>query len=179
VTEVWQGQAVDPAGISVADVRRLARSVERAVRRRNRFGLLICAAEVLTFGGMWLAYPDATQRVGCTMTLVGLVYLSLQLVRRPAVHLSPAFGLEACLDFQRAELRRQRDFHRGWWFWSRLLLFVPGPLVFAFGTARVWPSLAVPVALVALVFAALAASAVPVNRRAVQVYQRQLDALTD
>jgi len=177
MTQLWQRQSAETAPILLDDVRRRADRVERVVRRRNWWGLIVCAAEVLAFGGMWIAYPDATQRLGCTMTLVGLLYMSVQLARRSAVRPAADLGLAAGLDFLRAELTRQRDFHRGAWFWSRFVLFVPGPLVFAVGSARVFPSLSTQIAVVAGVYIAIALWAIPLNRRVARGYQRALDAL--
>jgi hypothetical protein len=34
------------------------------------------------------------------------------------------------------------DFHRAKWFWSRFLIFLPGPLVFCAGFAQAYPEIA-------------------------------------
>src|SRR6202165_1474835 len=36
----------------------------------------------------------------------------------------------------------QRDFHWGKWFWSRLLIFLSGPLIFCVGLAQAYPKIA-------------------------------------
>jgi hypothetical protein len=49
--------------------------------------------------------------------------------RRKAMEGANALGQANCADFYRAELVRQRDFHRGVWFWSRLIALLPGLLI--------------------------------------------------
>jgi hypothetical protein len=56
--------------------------------------------------------------------------MAWQLYRRTAAVMPINASDEDLVPFYRAELARQRDFHRGSWFWSRLVLFAPGPLVF-------------------------------------------------
>ncbi len=178
MTELWQLQTVEPLALSLDDIHRLAARVEGGVAYRNRIGLLVSAVEVFVFAGMWMAFPNSLQRFGCVWTVAGLLFMSAQLLLRPAVKPGGDLGLAACLDFQRAELRRQRDFHRGWWFWSRFLAFVPGPLVFGLGALQVFSGLAIFIAAIIVIYAAIAVSAIPLNLRVARGYQRQLDALS-
>jgi hypothetical protein len=178
MTELWQLQAVEPITLSLDDIHRLAARVERGVAYRNRIGLMVSAVEVFVFAGMWMAFPDPLQRFGCVWTVAGLLFMSAQLFLRPAVKPSGNLGLAACLDFQRAELVRQRDFHRGWWFWSRFVAFVPGPFIFGLGALRVFPGQTVFIAAIAVVYVAIAVWAIPLNLRVARGYQRQLDALS-
>jgi hypothetical protein len=109
---------------------------------------------------------------------MGLLYMSAQLLKRPAAGPAADLGVAACLAFQRAELGRQRDFHRGWWFWSRFAAFVPGPLVFGVGSLRAFPSASIFIALVIGVYVAIALWAVPLNLRVARDYQRRMDQLS-
>jgi hypothetical protein len=177
MTELWQLQPLDTLTLSLTDIHRLAADVHRVVDRRNRFGRLISWVEVFVFTGLGIASPNLLQRVGCAWTVIGLLFMTAQLRRRPATTPAADLGLAACLEFQRAELMRQRDFHRGSWFWSRFVAFVPGPLVFGFGALRVFPAEKIVVALVMAIFIAIALWAVPLNLRIARVYQRQIDAL--
>lgn len=83
----------------------------------------------------------------------------------------------SCASFYRAELERQRDFHRGWWFWSRTLIFMPGPVIFFIGLAQTYPKRATFVWLELAAALILAAIAVPLNFRLARKYQRRIDAL--
>ena len=89
----------------------------------------------------------------------------------------PDVGETDCTDFYRTELERQRDFHRGRWFWSRLLILLPGPLVFCVGFAQAHPEIALVIWLEFAAILILAAIAVPLNLGLARKYQRRIDAL--
>src|SRR5260370_27167279 len=89
----------------------------------------------------------------------------------------PDMGETDCMSFYRAELERQRDFHRGRWFWSRLLIFLPGPLVFCVGFAQAYPGLALYIWLEFATLLILAPIAVLLNLGLARKYQRRIDAL--
>ncbi len=177
MTELWQLQPTDALNLTLDDVHRVAERVESTVSRRNRWGLAVCAIEIFVFVSMWTAFPDSLRRLGCAWTVIGLLFMSAQLLRRPAVRPSATLGLAACLEFQRQELQRQRDFHRGWWFWSRFVAFVPGPAIFGIGAMRAVPDEAIEIALVGVVYVAIAVWAIPLNLGLARGYQRSLDRL--
>lgn len=179
MTELWQIQPIDARTPSLDDIHRIASAVHRAVERRNRFGLLIAVAEIFAFSGMWLAFPNPIQRIGCAWTVAGLLYMSGQLLKRPASKPDASLGMSACVDFQRVELARQRDFHRGWWFWSRFVAFVPGPAIYGIGAIMAFPDRAVSIVAIGIVYVAIALWAVPLNLRLARAYQRRIDQLTD
>jgi hypothetical protein len=77
----------------------------------------------------------------------------------------------------RAELERQRDFHRGSWFWSRQLLFLPGPVLFCVGEAVAQPESARAFLAILAAFVLLWLRAVPLNLNQARQYQRRLDEL--
>jgi hypothetical protein len=61
--------------------------------------------------------------------------MAYQLHSRSGEALSPPLTGVASIVAFRTELERQRDFHRGTWFWSRLLILVPSYLLFVAGLA--------------------------------------------
>lgn len=177
MTELWQVQPVDARTPSLDDIHRLAASVEAVVARRNRFGLLISAVEIFVFTGLWLAFPNHTQRIGCAWTVAGLLYMSRQLLQSSASSPAADLGFARCVEFQRAELARQRDFHRGWWFWSRFVAFVPGPAIFGVGAMATFPDASIFIALVGGAYIVIALSAIPLNMKMANAYQRRIDQL--
>jgi hypothetical protein len=84
---------------------------------------------------------------------------------------------EASLAFYRSELQRQRDFHRGLWLWSRLLVFTPGSLIFLIGFGSAYPAVARYIHVEASIFGVLLIAAIPLNLSLARKYQRELDAL--
>lgn len=177
MTELWKIQPIDASTPSLDDIHRRAALLQAAVDQRNRFGLLIALVEVFVFTGMWLAFPHHTQRIGCAWTVVGLLYMSAQILRRPAASPARDLGIAACLEFQQKELARQRDFHRGWWFWSRFVAFVPGPGIFGAGAFMAFPQDRLEITLVGVVYVAVALWAIPLNLGLARSYQRQIDQL--
>jgi len=90
---------------------------------------------------------------------------------------TPEAGGTSCIQYYRAELERKRDFHRGTWFWSRLLIFLPGPLLFCVGFAQAHPEIATFIWLEFAALLILAVIAVPLNLRLARKFQRRIDAL--
>ena len=89
----------------------------------------------------------------------------------------PDVGRTDCSKFYRVELQRQRDFHRGKWFWSRLVTFLPGPMIFLLGGAQAQPELAPEIWRTFVAFLIVGAIAIPLNLRLARKYQRRIDAL--
>ena len=80
-------------------------------------------------------------------------------------------------DLYRKELLRQRDFHRGAWFWWRMVVFLPGPLLFLVGAVLTRPGLVPSIGLFLVIFVILAILAVPPNYKVALRYERQADLL--
>jgi len=80
--------------------------------------------------------------------------------------------------FLRAELERQREFHRGIQFWSRLFALVPGLLTFGIAAMVIYPW---PDSLVGYAVTGVTVVVVPLaiwlNGRKAREYQRQIEAL--
>jgi hypothetical protein len=85
-------------------------------------------------------------------------------------------GNLSSIDFYRAALQRQRDFHSGIRFWSRIAMVTPGPFVFLYG-AGIGPELAKEYYAPILIFVAGIIAAIPLNLRRARKFQRQIDEL--
>ena len=81
------------------------------------------------------------------------------------------------LDSLRNELQRQRDFHRGKWFWSRFALLAPAGLLFYIAFARAHPELIRIIRFELVSFVLILLSAIPLNLRLAKKYQRQIEEL--
>jgi hypothetical protein len=132
------------------------------------------------FGWFIVIFPNLIQRIGAALTVIGTGYVGYQLVlirRRPDGANKAEIEPLASLKFYRGELERQRDFHRGLWFWSRLVIFATGPLIFIIGSAIAHPARAKSMYLNAVVFVLLGFLAVPLNLGRARKYQREIDKL--
>jgi hypothetical protein len=178
----WQAQAGAERRPTAEEVATMFSRLRRRTRRRNLAGLGVCALVGIVC--LWwlslVARPLA--ETGAVLTVLAVAVLGWQLHanrRAAAAAFSrPASAAGATtLAFHREELTRQRDFHRGWRLWTRLLLFVPGPQLFFAGFSREHPEVATTILFVAIAALVLLIAAVPVNLHLARGYQRQLDEL--
>ena len=173
---IWKELDTNPIQRKADEVRKEAEMLRKGVGRRSALGGLVCLILMASFTVFFFKFPNGLQRIGCVLTVAGVGYLILQLrMRRSSA--TPDPGETDCVRFYRAELERQRDFHRGKWFWSRLLIFVPGPIVFMAGFAQAYPKLSSGIRLELAAFLILGVIGVPLNLRLARKYQRRIDAL--
>jgi len=173
---LWKEVSTNPLQLSPDQLLKESERLGKALRRRSVIGGGAAWIGIAAFTLFFFLFPNRLQRIGSILTVVGAGYMVVQLRMRPA-RAMPDIGETDCMRFYRAELERQRDFHRGTWFWSRLLIFLPGPLIFCVGFAQAYPELAVYIWLEFAAFLIGASIAVPLNLRSARKYQRRIDAL--
>ena len=185
IQSAWQDQAAEPFKMSSDTLRirlaRLERKIQRTRRRRFAgygVGLFLIAAFIKNF----LDFPTILERVGAVLTILGTGYLMYQVHqiqgRKGWSVLSGAQdGNTASFAYYRAELSRMRDFHCGRLFWTRLAVFLPGPLVFSAGFTVAHPELLKSNIWNVVFFLALGALAIPLNLWLARRYQRRIDEL--
>jgi len=157
------------------DVLCRAKALRRETRRRNLVGNVACGLAAGGFASFTFEYANWMQETGSVLTVVVSTYLMFQLagVRSGRI---PA-GDAARLEYYRAELVRQRDFHRGNMLWARLFTMIPGYLMFCLGLVIAHPGSLRPVEMSEGCFLFLLVLAVPLNLRLARKYQRQLEDL--
>ncbi|HEV7428532.1 MAG TPA: hypothetical protein VGQ46_19420 [Thermoanaerobaculia bacterium] len=175
VVALWQAQNSGGFRMSSDDIRSRMALMNRKLRRRTFDGYLVCATLILFFGCWMIVGLNTLQMTGAVLTICGVGYLAWQ-IRDNRFRALPVDASDTVEHF-RCELARQRDFHRGLRFWLRLLVFVPGPLVFFAGFAQAHPEVAGIIRFQTITFAVLATAAIPLNLWIARRYQRQIDAL--
>jgi hypothetical protein len=173
---LWHELGTNPVCISLEELQREAKALEARIRRRHFFGFYMASIGIASFSTFLFVFPNVLLRVGSALIVLGICYMLVQLGFRRARTL-PDPAAMSCAVFYRAELERQRDFHRGRWFWSRSLIFLPGPVLFFIGLAQTYPKRAAFVWLEFALALILAVIAVPLNFRLARKYQRRIDAL--
>ena len=173
---LWQELSVNPAPVSPDELRTEVGKLKKWLGRRFVIGGGAALIVVVAYIAFFVIFPNVWQRVGSAMTVLGAGYMIGQILLRRSRMMLDTAGTE-CLRFYREELERQRDFHQGPWFWSRLVLILPGPLIFIVGFARNHPQWAPFLWFEAATFLAIAAIAVPLNLRLARKFQRRIDAL--
>jgi hypothetical protein len=160
---------------NLPDVLSRTQALMKKIRRRTLMGYAVCFIASVTFGSFIFIFPNTLQRVGSGLTVAAVVYMAYQLYERRNGKQPSESRPSACTAFYRTELERQRDFHRDVWFWSRLVILVPGYILFCIGSAMVHPELARGFFAIAGAFIVLCIVAVPLNLRLSRKYQRQID----
>jgi hypothetical protein len=175
--DAWQADATEPFRMPVEVLRARVDRLARRTRVRNYGGYAACA--IVVAGALWwitlIADPFAT--AGALLTMAGALTIAAQLraTRSGGPGDAAALGRTGSFDFHRAELERQRDFHRGAQLWIRLGVFASGALLFFVGFARANPHLAGTIGWEALAVVLMLAVAVPLNAWYARDYQRQID----
>jgi len=175
VRELWGNQPVEPVQASADDLRRKAQRFEAKTRREFRMAVALLIVLAAGYGSFLFFFPGTVQRIGSGLALSGFLSGAYQLYRRgPARKVPPGPASATCAAY-RAELERQRDFRLG--AWSRLVAFVPGPVVFLTGFLAAEQGLAERLGLAMLLAAAPFAVGIPLNLWSARKLQREIDAL--
>jgi len=175
---VWQNQKAEGIPMSAEEIRRKIDQLDKKIRWRNFRGIAACIL-VIAFVVRWFViFPNLVQRIGALLTLLGVGYLVYQIclnqIQKKESGIAAAkMGNAASVEFYRGELQRQRDFHCGIWFWSRLVMILPGPLVFCVGFEIAYPALATYIRWEIAAFLFFAALGVLLNLGRARKYQKQ------
>jgi Flp pilus assembly protein TadB len=176
--KLWQEQPLEGMTMSLKEVHERIKKLSGQVRRRNLIGGFACVTVFLGFTYFSVYAYNTMERIGAALTALGAAYIMGQLVLgKMKIGAARLQAQAESVAFYRSELERQRDFHRGSWLWSRLLVFAPGPFVFCLGVANAVPTQARYLWIEAAVAAALLIVSIPRNLRLARRYQRELDML--
>jgi hypothetical protein len=173
---LWKELSTNPVPTSPEQLRKETKKFEAGLHRRAIIGGGAALFVMVGFTIYFFLFRNTLQRIGSILTVVSAGYLVIQLRLRPG-RAMPDLGEIDCARFYRTELERQRDFHQGTWLWSRVLIFLPGPLLFCMGFARAHPDAATYIWLEFAAIVVLAGIAVPLNLRLARKYQSRIDSL--
>ena len=173
--QVWQTQTNTLPQRAPENLRAEATAFQRKIERRNRREYLAGAFVIPVFCFYIWLFPYWVTRVGAAMVVLGTMVVMWQLHQRASSRVVPSDFGGACLQFQCAELARQRDALRSVWLWY-LGPLLPGLVVFMWGQQG--GSANHPVELIVDVFMLVVFLAIAwLNRRAAVKLQRQIDTL--
>jgi hypothetical protein len=157
-------------------------SLQKKMRRNQFVGYATCVFLMAGCSRNFFVVTNTFQRVGSILTVLGAGFLGFQIYlnhfqKKAAVMTSASTSVLATVDRYRAVLQRLRDFHCGIWFWSRLIVFLPGPLLFLVGFRITHPEFARTIWNDAIVFLALGVFAIPLNLWMARKYRRKIEQL--
>lgn len=178
VLDLWQSQRGEGFQMTPEDIRQRTERMEKKLQLRTRGGYVVCASLIVFLSWWAIVSNNLVQRLGAVLTIGALAYMARQ-IQQNAMKKPPAsaMGDTQSIDYLRTELARQRDFHRGRTFWSRLLLFIPSGLLFFHGFAMEHPEVAQMIRYETIAFLILGIAAIPLNLWMARKYQRQIDEL--
>jgi hypothetical protein len=103
------------------------------VRQRTIGGCGLALAETLAYAALIYGFPSPIQRLGCCVGIAAMFYTGYQLFAWRTRKAPMAADLLDSGDYYRAELLRQRSFHRGLCLWSRLTVMICALILFCVG----------------------------------------------
>ncbi len=121
---------------SPVEVRSLPEAIQtlRAkVSRRTVGGFVLAVAETLAYATLIYVFSSPIQRLGCGVGIVAMLYTGYQLFAWRTGKAPVAEDVLRGGDYYRAELLRQRNFHRGLCLWSRLTAMICALVLFCIG----------------------------------------------
>jgi hypothetical protein len=129
---LWQRQSGSSFSMEPDEIQKRLLHFQGELRDMKLIGYALFPAMALWFA-YWLVFttqPIIT-RVGLLLLVLGMSFWVGQIWlynrdHRKALANSEAAGQSSCLEFYRDVLVRRRNFHRGGWFWSRLLAMYAG-----------------------------------------------------
>jgi hypothetical protein len=175
VAALWRAQSNEGFRMSSEEIRNRIETMNRKLRRRTFDGYFVCGALIVFFAGWMFVGMNSLQLVGAVLTIIAVSYMAWQI--RANRFRTPSIDVVDTLEHLRRELARQRDFHRGTRFWSRMLLLVPGGLIFFAGFARAHPEVIRIIRFEIISFVVFSLAAIPLNMWMARRYQKQIDAL--
>ena len=109
---LWKELNVNPASFSPDELRKEALRLQKGLLRRTILGGAAALIVAITCGISFFQIANLLWRIGCILTVAAAGYIIGQIVTRSPRRMQE-LGATACIQFYRAELERQRDFHRG------------------------------------------------------------------
>ncbi|MGA2652397.1 MAG: hypothetical protein ABSF28_17815 [Terracidiphilus sp.] len=181
--DLWQKQAQSSFEISPEKLHCLRKRLNRKLLVRDGTVWVLCLFEICWFAWILVALPQPLMKFGSALVILGMAYMTGQVWLnqrscRASRLRAEASGNVNSLEFLRSELERQREFHRGIWFWSRLAVLMPGLLVFGVGAIMLfpWPDSLVGWSVVGVTVFVFPL-AIWLNLKKSKAYQREIDAL--
>jgi uncharacterized membrane protein YhaH (DUF805 family) len=129
LVSLWQDQPTSGFKMVPADFAKRMRKEVRNWRRSMWGGVTLFAFAALTSGWGLYQETDAMERLGLLLTMLVFVFFTGQILvhirRLRAARFSVDRTTAPSLASARTYLEMRRDFHRGVWLWSRVIVLYP------------------------------------------------------
>ncbi|MGB6431316.1 MAG: hypothetical protein WBF06_12090 [Candidatus Acidiferrales bacterium] len=180
VKSIWQNQPVEDRTMPLGEVRRRVERLESTASKFYWVGWLTVVGVTAIFVRYLFRAANLPERVGSALFIVGAGLFACQLfLFRKEPNGSVAGGAEplASVRFYRSLLQRQRDFHSGLWFWSKLIITSTGACLYLSGLVPAAPGGIARWGWLYVVLVVALGYGLVSNLREARKYQREIDAL--
>jgi hypothetical protein len=180
VRALWRTQNMETFEMTPEDIKKRILELRNKGRVQSAVGYLVGLILVAVFVWNFLVFRTLTERIGSFLTVLGTSYIVYQVLlqqkqARASSREAEKLGMTNSVEFYRAELERRRSFHSGIWFWSRMVIFTPGPLIFMMGFAITHPAASQFIRVDEIGILILAVLAIPLNLRRAARYKREIE----
>jgi hypothetical protein len=128
---LWQSQPQEHEPMSLAEIHKKARTLEKKVRWRNAREYVASVIVIAGFSPALFHKDSWMMQAGAALVIAATIFVAWRIHWQASARAVPEAG-EALRDFHREELIRQRDALRsvGWWY---LAPFLPGMVLVMMG----------------------------------------------
>jgi len=177
VRALWRTQTPEISPSNFEEMRRVVGQMERKMRRSRIDFVAAIVLSSATIAALAVMFPHPLFTLGAIVTLAGgalLVFEVLQHWRRAPVAEN---GAAPSIEYHRALLQHQLDFHRHG-LWLRVLTLAPGGVLFFLGFAAARPDLAALIYFQLATFVVIMIMIVPLNRKRAAKLENEIAHLT-
>lgn len=176
---LWQSDTAEGREFSADQIRARIEKLSRTTRRRDIDLLLALAVVIIGHVALVFYFETLMPTAGALLTTIVLfagVWHLRRRMREEKAFVRDTTALSS-IEFLKAKLAREREFHRDNAAWWRPAILVPGGLLFFIGWMLEEPRLR-PILLVELItFVIAVAAIIPANHIAARKRQQQIDEL--
>jgi hypothetical protein len=179
---LWQRQPLTPFNISTGEMHRKWKRLNRMRLIRDSLIYAVCFFEVIFFTYSIVARDSPPLlKFAFILIILGMAFLAFQIwvnrYSRKALRTQAEISASTdSANYLRLELIRERDFHRGAWFWTRLIALIPGLLVYVLWVIFTYPNQVFGYA-IGIATSSIFVLAFWMNLKKSRQYQCQIDAL--
>jgi hypothetical protein len=128
----------------------------------------------LFFGRAFLHASDTFEQVGYALIVAAMLYMLFQLFAGRPRRVPANADLNARTALHKSELEREREFHGGYGFWSRLVIMMPGLILLCVDSMIAHPFTTHRKIVLLALFLVFSALSIPNNLIRARSYTRQL-----
>ena len=175
---LWRTQIPETPHGNPGEMRRVLEQMEKKMRRSTIAVVVALVGSSAAIVFLALAFRHPLLTVGAIVSLAGFAFLAFEVFQHRRGAPVAENGAAASIEYHRALLQHQLEFHRKR-LWLRVLTLAPGGVLFFLGLAAARPDIAALAYFQLAAFVAGIMMIVPANRKAAAKLEYQIANLTN